>query len=54
MNKWMDIVDDHESIWSVPLNETGYPEEIAEYWDRLGKAENMESIVEDMERNGSI
>jgi hypothetical protein len=31
-----------------PYNETVYPAEIKEYWERMGKSEDMEIICEDI------
>ncbi|KAF2023542.1 hypothetical protein EK21DRAFT_118663 [Setomelanomma holmii] len=34
--------------WHKPYNETGYVKEIGEYWGRVGKGEDMKSVIEDI------
>lgn len=38
--------------WDKPVEETGYLEEIAEYWERVGRNESFDSINKDIGRRG--
>jgi hypothetical protein len=37
-----------ESAWDKPLEETWYMKEINEYWERLGKGESMDKVVNEL------
>jgi hypothetical protein len=48
MAHWGEVAKNRTAEWDKPFNETGYPKEIAEYWERLGKGESQESIIKDI------
>jgi hypothetical protein len=48
MAYWGEVARSKAPEWYRPYNETGYAAEIAEYWERVGKQEDMESICNDM------
>jgi hypothetical protein len=48
MAYWGEVARSEAPEWYRPYNETGYAAEIAEYWERVGKQEDMESICNDM------
>ena len=50
MSLWGEIAKNRTVQWDRPVNQTGYLEEIAAYWDRVGKGESMESVVKDLGR----
>jgi hypothetical protein len=49
MTRWMDIADQQTPQWSVPFNETFYPAQVEEYWQRREKGENSADIIRDLE-----
>jgi hypothetical protein len=48
MIHWGEIARSKAPDWYKPFNETGYVSEIAEYWGRLAKQEDMGRICSDM------
>jgi hypothetical protein len=48
MAHWGEVAKNRTAEWDKPFNETGYPKEIAEFWERLEKGESHESIVKDI------
>ncbi|KAH7112846.1 hypothetical protein B0J11DRAFT_585308 [Dendryphion nanum] len=50
MAHYGEIAKSRAPEWDRPVNETGYEAEIREYWERLGKGESMEGIVNDIGR----
>ncbi|PSN60102.1 hypothetical protein BS50DRAFT_507207 [Corynespora cassiicola Philippines] len=50
MSLWGEIAKNRTVQWDKPVNQTGYLEEIAAYWDRVSKGESMESVVKDLGR----
>ena len=36
---WLDVVDKHLSTWEMPLDKTGYLEEIDRFWKNDAKEE---------------
>lgn len=49
MAHWSAIAKKRTAAWDKPVEDTGYMKEITEYWDRLGKGESQQSIIEDIE-----
>jgi hypothetical protein len=45
---WREVAKKKDKNWYRPSNETRYPAEINEYWERVGKGEDMERISEDI------
>jgi hypothetical protein len=50
MAHWGEVARSKAVDWHRSFNETRYPTEIAEYWERLGKQEDMEKICDDIGR----
>jgi hypothetical protein len=48
MAYWGGVARSKANEWMRPLNETGYPAEIEEYWARLGEGEDVESVCKDI------
>ncbi|KAF2838866.1 glycosyltransferase family 34 protein [Patellaria atrata CBS 101060] len=48
MGRWMDVVDQRTERLEVPYNETGYPDEIEEFWARLRAGEDELKVGEDI------
>jgi hypothetical protein len=48
MSYWGGIARSKAREWTRPLNETGYPAEIEEYWARVGKGEDVESLCKEI------
>jgi hypothetical protein len=48
MAHWGEVARRKDKQWYKPYNETGYPAEIKEYWERVGNSEDMEMICEDI------
>lgn len=48
MAKWHAIADSRDSEWDKPVNETMYPQELAEYWERLDRGEDEETLIKDL------
>jgi hypothetical protein len=49
MARWGDMAKNRtESAWDKPLEETWYMKEINEYWERLGKGESMDKVVNEL------
>ncbi|XP_014556616.1 glycosyltransferase family 34 protein [Bipolaris victoriae FI3] len=49
MAHWSAIAKKRTAAWDKPVEDTGYAKEIMEYWERLGKGESQQSIIEDIE-----
>lgn len=49
MKVWMDIAEQQKPEWTVPINETYYPAQFEEYWQRRRSGENVANIVRDLE-----
>jgi hypothetical protein len=52
MASWGEVARNRTAEWDRPVEETGYHEEIAQFWDRLGKGESYEKINKDIGRKG--
>jgi hypothetical protein len=50
MERYLNIADSHTSEWRVPFEETDYPREIEEYWKRVAKGEDIDTIIGRVER----
>jgi len=50
MARWHEIANNRTPEWYRPVNTTMYPEEIAEYWDRLERGEDEKVIAKDIGR----
>jgi hypothetical protein len=50
MAHWGKVAQNKATDWYKPFDETYYPAEIAEYWDRLRRGERMEQVCEDIAR----
>ncbi|KAF1996219.1 glycosyltransferase family 34 protein [Amniculicola lignicola CBS 123094] len=48
MARFHEIANQKNAEWYKPINETGYMNEIGEYWGRLAQGEDQEEIVEDL------
>ncbi|KAF2867466.1 hypothetical protein BDV95DRAFT_610857 [Massariosphaeria phaeospora] len=48
MAHWGKIAKTRTAEWDKPANETGYLNEIAEYWERIGRGESQESVIDDV------
>jgi hypothetical protein len=53
MAHWSDVARRGDD-WNKPYNETDYPAEITEYWDRVGRGEDMGGICDDIGRRVSL
>ncbi|KAF2273713.1 uncharacterized protein EI97DRAFT_435880 [Westerdykella ornata] len=49
MAHWGEIAKNRSAEWDKPVEQTGYLQEIAEYWERLENGDSQESIIEDIE-----
>lgn len=52
MAAWGEVAKNRTATWDKPVEETGYREEIALFWDKLGKGENFETINKEIGRKG--
>lgn len=52
MAQWGKMAGNRVQEWDKPAEETGYLEEIAEYWERVGRNESFDSINRDIGRRG--
>ncbi|OAK93952.1 hypothetical protein IQ06DRAFT_235221 [Phaeosphaeriaceae sp. SRC1lsM3a] len=48
MVQWGDVACSKSSKWYKPYDQTGYRDEIAEYWDRLRRNESMAEVCADI------
>jgi hypothetical protein len=54
MAQWSEVTRRRDKDWYKPYNKTDYPTEITEYWDRVGRGEDMEGICDDIGRRVSL
>lgn len=52
MAQWGELAKNRTMEWDKPVNQTGYLDELAEYWDRVGKGQSAESINKDIGHRG--
>lgn len=48
MARWGEVVKKKDEEWYKSYNETGYPAEIKEYWERVARGEDLERICDDI------
>lgn len=50
MARWREVARNKSSGWYRPFDQTGYGDEITEYWDRLKRNESMAEVCADIEK----
>jgi hypothetical protein len=48
MAYWAGVARSKGDEWIKPLNETGYPAELEEYWAKIGNGEDVESLCKEI------
>jgi len=48
MKHWGEVARNGAEEWYKPLRKTGYEAEIAEYWSRVAKGEDMGKVCADI------
>lgn len=47
MERWFIKTQSHPDAWQVPLEKTRYPREVPAFWELLGEARDILSVVKD-------